>query len=261
MKSKYFLFIMLGTALLYNACSLPKKVVNDPEESIVLQMHNQIDGTNGSGVAYNPNLELYYTVIAGNVDFPLEVFNVNGEFLHSASAGVDCRGMWYNKSTKTLEANAYQGGLYKIVLSKDGIPTGDIGTIFEGGEQPYSNSCAEFDAKNGELLFYYSGSVYRCSRKNGTIIKKIELDFPGNLENFNTTSLIYTGYKGLEVGILDCSLWKIYLFDLSNGIYKETINIPDRVPVDCAFMFDFANDYAFFYDVNDRSWTGIKIFK
>ena len=38
----------------------------------------QSGGTNASGVAYNPNLNIYYTVIAGNSAFPLETFDVNG---------------------------------------------------------------------------------------------------------------------------------------------------------------------------------------
>jgi len=261
MKKLIYGILLIGFVLFLNSCSVQKQVINDPEEVIQLRMSNLDDGTNGSGVAYNSDIKLYYTVIAGNAEFPLEVFEENGENVYTASAGVDCRGLWYNKSTKTLEANVYQGGLYKIIISEEGIPTGQIAAVFDGGEQPYSNSCAEYNFKSGKLLYYYSGTVYTANRKNGKIESKIKLELPCNIEDINTTSIIYTGYKGMEIGILNCGQWKLYLFNLKDGSLKATVNIPDYMTVDCAFMFDFANDYAFFYNVNDRIWSGIKIFK
>jgi hypothetical protein len=50
------------------------------------------DGTNASGIAYNPNFDIYYAVIAGNPTFPLETFTPSGMPLYQTTAGFDFRG-------------------------------------------------------------------------------------------------------------------------------------------------------------------------
>src|SRR6266480_648241 len=65
------------------------------------------DGTNASGVAYNPNFDIYYAVIAGNSGFPYETFNSSGTSLHQTTAGFDFRGLWWNPNTGEVEGNGY----------------------------------------------------------------------------------------------------------------------------------------------------------
>ena len=50
------------------------KVIENPVPSVTLKLQ-MTNGTNGSGVAWHPEHEVYYAVIAGNRNFPLETFS------------------------------------------------------------------------------------------------------------------------------------------------------------------------------------------
>src|SRR4051812_46342295 len=66
-------------------------------------VHQNTNCFNNSGVAFNPNLSLYYGVRAGNPGFPLETWTSTGTPLYNTSAGFDWRGMWWNPTTNQLE--------------------------------------------------------------------------------------------------------------------------------------------------------------
>ena len=66
------------------------------------------DGTNGSGVAYDPILKRYYTAIAGNAGYPLDVFDRSGRFIATNTCNADIRGLFYNPEYKTIECNTYE---------------------------------------------------------------------------------------------------------------------------------------------------------
>jgi len=61
------------------------------------------DGTNASAVVWHSELNLYFTLIAGNSEFPFEAFDAEGKSTYSQPIQIDSRGMWYNPKKKRLE--------------------------------------------------------------------------------------------------------------------------------------------------------------
>lgn len=213
------------------------------------------DGTNASAVIWNSDRKIYYAVIAGNADYPLEAFTKKGKTLHSSMAGIDVRGMWYNSKTKCLEGNgAGETGIFSIALDAVGKPQKPE-VLFSGQLQPDFQSIGAFDDKNQLIYYFYDGIIYTYNRENGEAGEIIELeDFPGDLENINLTTVIFTDRKGEELGILDIE-GKVYLFDL-NGTHKATVQLPEDAITNDFFRFSFANERIWLYDVDSRTWKG-----
>src|SRR6476646_822626 len=96
-RRKFFLRAYLLSSLLpafqfsFSQCTILSDAVQGISYTYVLT-----DGTNASGVAYNPNFDIYYAVIAGNSGFPYETFNPSGTSLYQTTAGFDFRGLWWN---------------------------------------------------------------------------------------------------------------------------------------------------------------------
>jgi len=214
------------------------------------------DGTNGTAVAWNRSKKLYYAVIAGNADFPLETFSEDGRMLFSDEASVDARGMWFNPKTKKIEGNcADDAGYFSMGVSPNGEPTqAEITTT--GQNQPDFNSVGAFDAKKKKVYFYQDGQINVYKAKGGSALPSIQLsNLPCDITSINMTSVIFTGRKGEELGVLDYEAKRVYLFDLK-GNYKAIVSLPaDAVTYDM-FRFSYANNKIWLYDVDTRTWTG-----
>lgn len=263
MKTQISTCVVIAFLIFFSNGLQSQKIITNPTEKITITFNNKDVGTNGGAVTFNPKKKVYYAVIAGNSEYPLETFNEKGEFLNSKNAGIDCRGMWYNPKTKNLELNGYnETGIYSIKLDSKGFPTETPKEIFKGMIQPDPNSCGVYNPNTKEIIYYYEGDIYRYSRKNGKLIKKIPLVLP-SLSPFgiNNTSLFYSGVEKHEIGLLNCQKNLVYLFNIENGDHMTTIEIPKETSVECTFRFSFANNYVFFYNVEKRSWTGYKIFE
>lgn len=100
-------------------------------------VHQNTNCFNNSGVAFNPNLNLYYAVRAGNSVFPLETWTAAGAPLFNTSAGFDWRGMWWNPTTNQLEGNGYNtSGIWRADLNGSGYALNSGANIFFGMNQP-----------------------------------------------------------------------------------------------------------------------------
>ncbi|NLA23915.1 MAG: hypothetical protein GX879_03010 [Bacteroidales bacterium] len=254
--SAFLLFAIFS----FTKCTPPTQLIEQPSEYLYLRFENQKDGINSSAVAFHLGFKTYYTVIAGNKAFPLEVFNSNGDFILSTEAEVDCRGLWYNPKTKCLETNSTDGIIYCIHLGDDGLPTGDTEVIVDNPELKKHNTCANFDSKNNFLLYYSNGQIFKYKRDKENFVKIHDLNLPCEAYKINKTNFIYTGYKEFEIGLLNCEDREVYFFNLKTGETTHTIKLPDTLKVNCEYRFDFVNDFMFFYDLETRMWTGLKIF-
>lgn len=213
------------------------------------------EGTNGSAVVWDSYRNIYYAVIAGNSAYPLESFSENGKPLQSGQTFVDVRGLWYNTKTKNLEGNGPgETGIFNIITNDTGLPeTSNV--IIAGQFQPDYQSVGAFDSKKQLIYYYYDGMIYFYKRKAGKSAGSIEIrNCPKDFESINTTSLIFTGRKGEEFGLLDIDK-KVYLFDLK-GNYKATIELPEDAITYKIFRFSFANGKVWLYDVDSRTWSG-----
>jgi hypothetical protein len=103
------------------------------------------EGTNASAVTYIPQLKLYVTCIAGNADYPMEVFDANGKTITSIPCGMDLRGLWYNPGTRCLETNGYgDQGWFSMQIGGNGVPTGEWSNIRTGQKQPNEQSVLSY---------------------------------------------------------------------------------------------------------------------
>lgn len=253
--------IVLISILFLGVFNANSQTIDSPKASLSLSII-QNSGTNGSGITYDSKRGLYYVVIAGNKSFPMEVFNSKGDNVFKTNAGSDMRGIWWNKKTKSIEGNCYgDGGIVSMKLDENAHPSLGNTTIFDGNHQPDGNSCGAFDGKKN--IYYFDGAgIHVYSRKTGELVSQINLQISNEQqENLNYTSVIYTGKKKMEIGLLDFVNKKVYLFNKKDGNLTATINLPSSAKTHESFRFGYANNYVFIYGTDDRTWVGYRIFE
>jgi len=80
LKSSNFLVGLVSLFVLIGSFTANAQLINNPKASLSLALKST-GGTNASGITYDPSRQLYYTVVAGNSEFPLEVFKSSGKLL------------------------------------------------------------------------------------------------------------------------------------------------------------------------------------
>jgi hypothetical protein len=211
------------------------------------------DGTNGCAVVWNPEKKLYYTVIAGNVDFPIDVFDASGKWLSTHESGVDNRGLWYNTKSGKLEARSYDGQLYAYTLKGNGKPNEPEQIKDEVG--PADQNIGTF--MKGSVYYYSDGVVNVISSKGKQ--KAIQLAMSSDYENYNHYSMGATGVKNFEFMVLNVASSSLEFYNVK-GKQTAAVKLPGEIPVAENFRFSLANNHAWLYDAESRTWSGYKIF-
>lgn len=232
-------------------------------------------GANGAAVAWDPVAKRYYTAIAGNSGFPLNVFNASGILLSDTTitTQIDIRGLWYNTKSKTLQANGYSDiGWVSYKLNSKGIPESTT-TMFEGKIQPNDHAVGTYDAKTNSVFFLDSEEdfvVENYSVEDGKIINTIfihpgttnaeDIDFDLDYEfmlDYNSTSAVYTGMPNAEIGLLNTIEFQIELYNLE-GLMVKVLLLPGIPPVNNNFNFSYCNGTYWLFDKEKRKWIGYK---
>lgn len=219
------------------------------------------EGTNASAVAWVPTCNCYYTVIAGNADFPLEAFDGSGNPVFQANAGKDLRGLWYNPKTMALEANAAgNAGWFVLQLDDKGMPRGKWENIVSGQKQPDFQSVLNYVAPKKKLVTFYADSFSFWSRKN----QKEKVRFQHGTPVLDEWLIVphtaaYTGNKAFPIAVLELNQDQILYFDLK-GKYLGATHLPDGTFEIETFRFAFANGKAFLYNEDERTWMAYKVF-
>ena len=243
-----------------------------------LKMPRTIDGdmpgTRGASVCWNPVNKKYYAVFAGNAGYPLGVFSGEGKLLSAdeLSAEQDVRGLWYNPVTKKVSGNTYNdNGWFSYKLDKDGIPV-SADVDFSGMNQPDEQSVGACVPAAKSICFLNKGKITFYSMADASPAKSISIHWgrkksegPGEYENdenentdYNHTTLIYTGIKGAEIGLLNTTVSQIELYNIANGFMSQKLVLPDTVNVEKFFNFAYANGTYWLFDMDNRVWAGYK---
>ena len=241
---------------------------------LTLKIHRK-GGANGASVAWHPKQKKYYAAMAGNVVFPLQVFDAKGKLLSDTSleAMFDVRGLWYNALTDALQGNGYNDfGWTQYLLDAKGIPMG-LKPLFHGMLQPTEQSVGVFVPKDNGVYFL-SGKNFALVRYGATDGSNTTNDitlYPGartkpdkdidadELEaNYNSNAIAYTGTTGAEIGLLNIASNQIELYSLSNGLMQSVLKLPEGTPLYSALNFSYANGIYWLFDKNDRTWVGYK---
>jgi hypothetical protein len=225
------------------------------------------DGTRGAGVAYNPVTKKYYAAFAGNVSYPLSVFDTKGKILsgEDLKTNADLRGFWYNPTTKTLQANCYDiGGWVSYKLDSKGMPQ-EPTKLLEGMYQPEAQSMGVFDAKTKTVYFLKGNTViaYDLKGNEGKSISLVLKDNEGEdflPEKYNYSTIIYTGIPKQEFGIYDTENKKIELYSKATGKLTASWLLPNDLPTQevTNFNFSFCNGMVWLYDIDSRKWYAYK---
>ena len=266
--SIFFLF----TAFLFSSVTGSAQPVKELKKTLELKIPRE-GGANAASVAWHPGLKKYYAAMAGNISFFIGVYDINGKRLNlpAQQAYFDVRGLWYNPVTKTLQMNGYNDfGWAEYRLDSKGFPTG-IKNMHEGMHQPDEQSVGSFNPKEKVVYFFNGdGNLDKYSLKEGEFVDAIELhlgkaseedDYSDNydvLEDYNSSSAVYTGIPKAEIGLLNYSNREVELYDLKTGYITRKYTFPEDAPVKDFLNFSYANGIFWLFDTVKRIWMGYK---
>ncbi|MBK7761893.1 MAG: gliding motility-associated C-terminal domain-containing protein [Bacteroidetes bacterium] len=252
-----FLALIISHVNSFSQCNLLPNAL--PGLTLV---HQNTNCFNNSGVAYNPNLALYYGVRAGNPTFPLETWTSTGTPLYNTSAGFDWRGMWWNPTTNQLEGNGYAAsGMWKADLNGSGWALNTGTSIFAGMNQPDAQSCGDLDWQAYEVLYYFNGFIHRYSRTTNAFLGSYPITgTPVALSNLNSTTLMYTGCAGKEIALLDYVNKRVYVYNKANGAYAGMSQLPATAVTTTSFRTSWSNCFVWLFNQPNFTWYSYQIF-
>jgi hypothetical protein len=235
-------------------------------------------GENGGTVAQNQRNKNIYATIAGNKSYSLAVYNVLNELESPPDLAqlYDIRGLWYHPKLQTFMANSFGNtGWVQYTIDKKGIPY-DAKVVFEGQRQPFPQSVGQFSPREN-LVYFLKGNVavaYDANTGNPVPGKNklLKVGFPKKtpppgdwkidsftvLENYNSTTLIYTGISQSEFGLLNVKNREVELYSAADGLLTTRLKIPEKIPVKDKLNFAYCNHLYWFYDNASRTWAGLR---
>ncbi|MBL6964040.1 MAG: hypothetical protein ISR55_09455 [Bacteroidetes bacterium] len=258
MKKLVILLLLISVTL--SQSILAQSLMQGAEVVVTFIMKGD-NGNNGTAVTYNPKHDIYYAAFAGNSVFPLETFDKYGKHIDRVKTGFDVRGLWYNSKSKRIEGNAYDGaGLYYKTLNSSGFPDDYAYPIIENNEMPNSNSVGAYSPKKKEIYYLFGKEIKVYKRKNYEYKGSISLDIPYNSKNINTTTILFTGVKNMEFGILDEGNQSLLLFN-KKGEHQGSVSINASFSLPEMFNVSFTNGYLFIFNKDRREWLGYQVFR
>ena len=231
-------------AFLLVACFAPVSHFAQKTQELIKVLELQMpegSGANGSSVIWHAEVQKYYAVFAGNVEFPLAVFDTKGERLSDDDlfAQLDIRGMWYNTKSKKIQGNGYSNsGWINYELDENAIPK-TTSVQAEGMRQPAKQSVGTYNSQNGKVYFL-KGNMIMAYKDNGDELGKEVTLFAGKTDEkdtkvdesqdpyllpstYNTTTVVYTGKAKAELGLYNTENQTIELYDVKTGLMTEKL--------------------------------------
>jgi hypothetical protein len=275
MKKYIFLLAVLAATVSASTQTITPKLL---KKSMTLLMPRTTDdempGTRGGSVAWHPLQKKYYAAMAGNVGYPLGVYDITGKLLspESLNADADVRGLWYNPVKKQVQGNAYGDfGWFALLLDTKGIPE-SADFFMEGSNQPNEQSVGAYNTATKEVLFLNDGYVSFYSFEDGMSNNSVQIQWGrtkndaaisegeegSTPENYNNSTVIYTGLKGAELGFLNTGDKQIELYSIENGTMSRILKLPEDAPMNSSFNFAYTNGMYWLYNIESRTWTAYK---
>lgn len=256
MKKLFFALLLFPVLSSLNAQNSQPRLL---KKVITLLMPRTLDddmpGTRGASVVWHPLQKKYYAAMAGNVAYPLGVYDIKGKRLSddSLNCDADVRGLWYNPVKKQIQGNSYSDyGWFGIKLNAKGIPIS--ANIFkEGMNQPDAQSVGAFQIIGQQVLFLFEGAItfytingtetentlkINWGRTKEDGISEDEEEESGTPEDYNYSTVVYTGIKGAELGFLNTTEMQIELYNIADGFLTKKLKLPDDAPMNQSFNFE-----------------------
>lgn len=271
-KSFIFSLYILSTGFLIQSFGQTHALKPAIKLIMPLTAEDIMPGTRGASVVWHPVQKKYYAAMAGNKDYPLAVFDAKGKRISKDSLKCmqDVRGLWYNPDVRIIQGNTYNDdGWFSYILDAKGYPAGSQ-SVFAGQLQPGLQSIGAYDFKKKTVLFVHEGRLYSYYIKDGIIISDVEINWgltksssPDDLavsetDDYNSTTVIYTGIKDAEIGFLNNYKRQIELYDLATCHLAKTLTLPDDAKAETTFNFAYTNGIYWLFDMEGRTWHGYK---
>lgn len=211
--------------------------------------------TTRSGVAFDPNNELYFSVNAGTPTAPVETFASDGSDLASAIPYFDYRGVWWNPNSNQLEGNGYNSaGIVVQNVNASGYAIDTAFIQYSSNGQPNNQSNGEYDYDADEVIYYYNNSIYRYLRSNGTLISSSTISGLPAGAALNPNSVGYTGVTGMEYCVYDYANQAVHYINKATTAYVASTYLPgDAIAVN-NWGQSFANNRLFLYNSGTSTW-------
>ncbi|HRG82123.1 MAG TPA: hypothetical protein PLO99_06365 [Chitinophagaceae bacterium] len=230
-------------------------------------------GTRGASVAWHPVQKKYYAAMAGNIDYPMTIFDATGKRVSSiySSCKADTRGLWYNPVTKSIQGNGYDTtGWFSYKLDGTGTTLEQVQILETGMHQPGQQLVGAFNPAEKTVLFLsgdtvisYKAADRKPAGKNlmirwGISSPTDETSTEGRIENYNYTTIIYTGLPNAQLGFLNFIDFQVELYNQKTGLLTQVLKLPEGAPAETSFNFAYANGLYWFFNMTERKWIGYK---
>lgn len=259
MKNIYVFFVLLITnfapVLLHGQTPFANTV-----QDIVLT-GGPGSGTNRSGVAFNPQLRIYYANVAGNMTFPFETFSETGTLLNTVTSGIDVRGVWWNPLLNQLEMNTFSSqGIYSRTLDANGYATGTtVGIQTPTNVQPNTQSFGQYDWVNNHFVYYNNGSIIRVNRATNAIVStNVVTGLPAT--SITDFSVGFFNVPNYELALYDYTNRRVYFVNGSTYAYTATTQLPLTALGPNWFNVAWSNNRIFLCNTSARTWHGYPLF-
>ncbi|HMK03513.1 MAG TPA: hypothetical protein VK489_04955 [Ferruginibacter sp.] len=270
-----FALLFLAAAIVSEAQPrIPLKKVSELQMRAKIDDEEKMAGTRGASIIWHPVQKKYYASFAGNTGYPMGVFDDKGNRLSSddQTTMIDTRGLWYNPAAKSVSGNGFsETGWFTYTLDNSGMPT-DLNVLIEGMNQPDAQSVGTYNTANKRVLFLKGGRIFMydndgIAQDSSTAIhwgrRKIDgasedEDLSYAPEDYNYTTVVYTGAKGQELGVLNITNKQVELYDISTGFLTKILTLPETAKTEAAFNFGYANGIYWLFNIELRKWIGYK---
>jgi hypothetical protein len=245
-----------------------------------LQMARTVDddmpGTRGAAVAWHPIQKKYFASMAGNQQYPLGIFDESGKRLSADEQNClqDVRGLWFNPTKKAIQGNCFgEGGWFIYKLDEEGIVY-KAEVIVEGMNQPTDQSVGSYHSGLNKVIFIDIDSVFFYNSATGVKEKSIFLHLGQKKkattansdaapvenmpDNYNSSTIICTGIKGSELGLLNIDKKQIELYNIADGYMTTILGLPEETAVESSFNFAYCNNIYWLFNIEKRTWLGFK---
>jgi hypothetical protein len=271
------LLLMIGLlAFSFSNAQVKTKTLKKVAELLMPKtVDDDMPGTRGASVAWHPVQKKYYAVMAGNMAYPIAAFDATGKRVSGQNdeAMIDVRGLWYNPTSKRIEGNAYgeNGWFYYKLNSLGMIESHEV--LFEGQNQPTEQCVGAYNPTDKKIMFLNGSQVYYYDISNATAGGDALILHWGRVakdgesedeeptepsENHNSSTIVFTGVAGAEIGALNTDIKQIELYNKKDGFMTQILKLPDTATTEGMFNFAFANGIYWLFDMETRIWTGYK---
>ncbi len=253
-------FLWVGVVFVFYSVVVQAQIISAAVPDIVLVT----DSPAGTPieVAYNPSLNLYYSVSGGSPGVP--VWTHDGTtgltLLRTAPSNHDWRGLWWNDNLGQLEGNpcssCQQQAIWVPDLDAGGYALG-TGTALNPSNQPDFQSQGDYNEAADQFVYYHNGQIYRTDRVTNTSLAPLPITgLPVATTSLNRYFIGYTGMPGAEYVVWDYVNERALFID-SNGVYQGESVVSGGPDSRDNWEVGYANGRIFLW--NGSGWNGYQI--